>query len=155
MDEAALERAFLHRKEKELLYCALFVTGWLEVQAGNRRAVCSPLLSFPAEISVEDDYAFATVDLSRRRINFRLLERLAAAGGVGEGDDLTDLIGNEIEPDRITGQCVAAIARALEVFVPGIDHGPVRRLPAILLDAHAGAGSRRRRLNQPSLRPIA
>lgn len=77
--EYALETAKtakLYEKEKEFVYCSLFIIG-KTVSFNNRLTkICSPLVIHPAKIIKSDDLYFIEIDKSERRINYALLSRV-------------------------------------------------------------------------------
>ncbi|MCD4794424.1 MAG: hypothetical protein K8R54_14400 [Bacteroidales bacterium] len=68
--------AELYKKEKEFVYCSLFILG-KTVSFNNRLTkICSPLVIHPAKFIKEDDIHYIQINHSERRINFSLLNRI-------------------------------------------------------------------------------
>ncbi|MCP4132915.1 MAG: hypothetical protein GY754_18265 [bacterium] len=68
------QKAYMHRKDMELLYCSTFLLGIIQGNNDDEIVkVCAPLFLYPAEI----DAAFTlTIDPQNMRINFGLLSML-------------------------------------------------------------------------------
>jgi hypothetical protein len=72
----AEKAAYLYRKEKELVYCSIFVLGRLKIADHEPQTVCAPVLIHPAEIITQPPHVFLKPDLANRRLNHRLLDAL-------------------------------------------------------------------------------
>ena len=56
----ARKAAYLYQKEKELVYCSLFIVGRISTGDEEPRAICAPMLIHPAEIIDQAPHAFLT-----------------------------------------------------------------------------------------------
>lgn len=66
--EEIVKMAELYHKEKELLYCSLFLLG-TENSLGSSKKVCAPLLLFPAQIEKGEEFHFISIDKENVRVN--------------------------------------------------------------------------------------
>ncbi len=79
-------KAFMYRKEKELLYCSSFLVGVIKDGEGALQNICAPLFMYPAEIESGEGYppgkwgssgrGYAGIDRENIRINFGLINLL-------------------------------------------------------------------------------
>lgn len=137
---AAAREAALHRTEKSLVFAALVVVG--RAPGAPRRALCAPLLHFPAVVEDAEPNAFLRVDLTERRLNDRLLAALLPnrrAGLAELAERLPDLPFGPLE--------LADLESLLAELLPELDLEPMRSDPRELsLDRLREAASRSRRL---------
>ncbi|MFT5619223.1 MAG: hypothetical protein ACI85I_002465 [Arenicella sp.] len=76
-----LEVLQVYSKEKQLLYFSLLVTGNSGSELAGRKQICAPLVYYPVEISQdEDNFYYASINFSKRNLNFPLLALLNQSG---------------------------------------------------------------------------
>lgn len=108
----------LYYKEKELLYCTVFVIGKRKGGRGKNQAICSPLFFFPAEIILEDGNYFVKIVIEKRRINYSLLKTIR------EDEDTSGLYENlhkDLPDNAIDFKEIGLIKRVLEKYFPELD----------------------------------
>lgn len=108
----------LHYKEKELLYCSLFVIGKKKGYRGRTQPVCSPLFFYPATIELVDDEHYVKIDIEKRRFNYALLK------SIRENDDTGGLYENlhkELPNKEINFKEIGGIKRVLEKYFPELE----------------------------------
>jgi hypothetical protein len=125
---AAKTAAYLHRKEKELVYCSLFVSGWLTVREEQPQAICSPLLIHPAELIESNGNVLLKPDLVPPRLNYLLLDNLQ----VSESKHLSEQLGERLGADCGGNNFVPAIANLLETSVPGLNASDLFQYPKLM-----------------------
>lgn len=114
--EEVVKMAKLYQKEKELLYCSLFLLG-SETSLGKARKLCAPLLLFPAEIKRGDEFYFVSLDKENVRVNSSALSILTQ-----ENDHISevDLI-REFPEFPFDYGAVGDIGRLLKKHFPKLD----------------------------------
>lgn len=112
----AREAAHLHRKEKELVYCTLFLAG---CTPGSREKIASPLLVYPAEIRFVEETPFLEIDHQELRVNHGLLTRLIDDNEIATQchDEFFQLFGSGPLKQTDAGRVMAILDR----FLPGTD----------------------------------
>lgn len=114
--QSILKEISLFKKEKELLYCSLFLIG-RQKSLGKIKRVCAPLILLPAEIVFENDLYFVKVDNERGRINTSALGLLAA---LDDNINVSELLA--YEPSFPMGFTeVQRMGRALKEKFPQVD----------------------------------
>ncbi|MCP4131696.1 MAG: AAA family ATPase [bacterium] len=75
---AACKKAYMYRKEMELLYCSTFLLGTLRNDTGEPQKICAPLLFFPAKIAVDEEEGSSrlSIDRSGMQVNFGLISMI-------------------------------------------------------------------------------
>lgn len=126
---AAKKAAYLYRKERDLVYCSLFVVGCLSDEDEQREAVCAPLLIHPADFLEKDTHVFLKPDLANRQVNHRLLDRLQDATGE---ISLSHRVTEELAGEFVTREQIAGVAQLLEHVVPGLDGSELYHFPALI-----------------------
>ena len=125
----AKKAAYLYQKEKELVYCSLFIVGRLSASDEEPRSICAPLLIHPAEIIEQQPYAFLKPDFANRRFNHHLLDALDGASGQKSlSRQARELIANE----SIGAAQVFELSALLESAVPELDADNLRRFPKVV-----------------------
>lgn len=66
----------LYKKEKELVYCSLFILGKTENFNKKITKIAAPLFIYPAEIVLENELYYIKVDKENRRINYSILNQI-------------------------------------------------------------------------------
>jgi hypothetical protein len=130
--EEALEArkaVYLYQKEKELVYCSLFVVGRFGNGDENPRRICAPLLTHPAEIIEQSPYWFLKPDFSTRRLNYHLLDALS---GDSSQKALSQQAGSLLDEGTIAPEQVFELAVLLEGTVPKLDAGSLRQYPSLI-----------------------
>jgi len=137
---AAAREAALHRTEKSLVLAALVVVGRSPDEP--RRALCAPLVHFPAVVEDDEPNAFLRVDPTERRLNDRVLASLLPDRRAGL-DELAERL-----PDLPFGPLeLADLELLLAELLPELDLEPMRSDPReISLERLREAASRSRRL---------
>jgi hypothetical protein len=125
----ARKAAYLYQKEKELVYCSLFILGRLAVGDEEPRPICAPLLIHPAEIIEQRPYAFLRPDFETRHLNHHLLDALEGdSGRKSLSRQAADLLNNR----SIEAVQIFELADLLEGAVPGLDASALRRYPKLV-----------------------
>ncbi len=66
----------LYKKEKELIYCSLFIIGKRENFRKKITKIAAPLFIYPAEIVHENELYYIKIDKEKRRINYSILNHI-------------------------------------------------------------------------------
>ncbi|HWC76146.1 MAG TPA: hypothetical protein VG778_01725, partial [Blastocatellia bacterium] len=114
--------AYLYRREKELIYCSLFIVGWVKVQEGAVQAICAPMLFTPAEILERDSATLLRPDPYGRQLNHRLIDCLQDSDEVAAP---VERLAEILCSDFVTFDRVVAAAELLESLAPELDCGAV------------------------------
>ena len=130
--EAARDRAWIYRKEKGLIFGSLLLLGKPAAEDENSAFMCGPLMTYPAEISVEEGVGFAKPDLARGRLNRSLLERLPH---VESEVTLDDRVAALMTSGPITPGTVATLANLLEKCVPNMEASQALHWPDLVNEA--------------------
>ena len=111
----------LYPREKELMVGALFVIGESLGVSGKPSKLCSPLLLYPTEIIREDEEnnAYLKVDLSKGRLNYPLLQKLARETGANLSNHETSI--RRLPHGQLDFAVIGKLARALKKILPGVD----------------------------------
>ncbi len=130
-DEAleAKKAAYLYQKEKELVYCSLFILGRVRAGEQEPRYICAPLLLHSAEIIDQRPFAFLKPDFETRRLNHHLLD--AIEGDTGQ-KNLSRRAAELLSEGPIGAVQVFELADLLEEAVPEMDAGALRRYPGMV-----------------------
>ena len=125
----ARKAAYLYQKEKELVYCSLFIVGRISTGDEEPRAICAPMLIHPAEIIDQPPHAFLKPDFDTRRLNFHLLNALEGdAGQKALSLHAAELV--NIGP--IAAEQVFELSALLEEAVPELDASALRQYPKLV-----------------------
>ncbi len=117
----------LYSKEKELLYCSMFIIGKTYDYKNRLRKVCAPLLFFPAQLVYEDDLYYLSIDLSHRRFNYSILSSLREENQ--SETDLFEVLFQEMPPDKIDFKDITKLSRILKKYFPSLDTEPMHLFP--------------------------
>ena len=112
----AKEAAYVHRKEKELVYCTLFLAG---NPPDSREKVASPLLIYPAKIELVHGAPFLEISHSEFRVNHGLLTKLIDDNNIAT--QCHDELFLEFNSSRSNQEHAAAMLRILDKFLPDAD----------------------------------
>jgi len=126
--KAAAEAATAYSKEKQLLYTVLPFIGKMALYDGKARSVFSPLLTFPAKITVVDDYATLSIELEGRRTNAGLLDTLQSDTGEAP---LTDLIEAALDDWQIGETDISGLAKILATGISDLDVSTIWQYPEL------------------------
>ena len=121
--------AYLYQKEKELVYCSLFILGRLGSGDEVPRPICAPLLIHPAEIIEQPPFVFLKPDFETRRLNHRLLDALE--GDAGQRS-LSRQAAELLNDGPLAAVQVFELGDLLEAEVPGLDATALRRYPKLV-----------------------
>lgn len=126
----ARQAAYLYRKEKEYLYCSLFVVGRIAPAGEQHIPICAPLLMYPVDFE-ENEYGhlFLRPDTDNRQWNYRLLDSLQQK----QEDSslyraLTENIGTEPIGEQQAGELISLLRR----YAPGLDCEALYHYPNLL-----------------------
>lgn len=108
----------LFAKEKELVYCSLFVIGQ-GTGFAKKSKICSPLLVYSAEIIEEDENYFIKIDRETGRINYALLKKVSE--GSDENAVLFDELFSLIQNQIIDEKKIFEIINVLNKYLPNLD----------------------------------
>ncbi|HWO03052.1 MAG TPA: DEAD/DEAH box helicase [Blastocatellia bacterium] len=125
----AEKAAYLYRKEKELVYCSLFIVGSLSIGDREPQTVCAPLLIHPAEIINQPPHAFLKPDLTNRRFNHRLLDALEGNSSLRR---LSRQVAELLTTIEVSPEQVFELAALLEATVPDLEADELRPYPTLL-----------------------
>lgn len=120
--------AYLYQKEKELVYCSLFVVGRLRIGEEGTRAICAPIVIHPAEIIEQDPHAFLRPDLETRRINYHLLDALESRSNQ---PSLSHQAAELLNSQSIAAEHVFELSALLEATVPELNPTELRQYPKL------------------------
>ncbi|MFQ5571010.1 MAG: DEAD/DEAH box helicase [Rhodothermales bacterium] len=123
----ARETARIYRKEKDLLYCSLFVVGMLEEEA-KQQPICAPLLMHPAQFVSHPPHVFVAPDLQDRRINHRVLEQVHRRPEEGS---LTERLAGSLSHKYLSLDQVMDLAALLEAAVHNLDASALYDYPVL------------------------
>lgn len=129
---AAMKAAYLYRKEKDLVYCSLFVVGWMRAREQEPQAICAPLIIHPVEILEEAPHVFLKLDLNHRQINHRLLDNLQDDA---DEKSLAERLAEKLRGGAISWAEAHDAAELLEEALPGLDSSALRRYPELISEA--------------------
>ncbi|MCF6366683.1 MAG: AAA domain-containing protein [Bacteroidales bacterium] len=138
--------AKLYEKEKEFVYCSLFVIGKTVSFSNRITKICSPLIIHPAKIVKPEDEYFIQIDKSQRRINYPLLNRIR--------EDESD---NEIFLERITeivtgfdidDTTLFGLADIFKTFIPELDIEELNLFPKLLSEKQVKKHLQAKQLNE-------
>lgn len=136
----ARQAAYLYRKEKEYLYCSLFIVGRIAPAGEERVPVCAPLLMHPAAFE-ENEYGhlFLRPDFGSRQWNYRLIDSLQQdQGEVSLYRALTGHIGTDAIGERQIGDIIALLRQ----YAPTLDCEALYHYPALLPERELAAAFR-------------
>jgi hypothetical protein len=127
--KAAAGAAYLYRKEKELMYCSLFVVGRLRIEEDREpQAICSPLLMYPAEILEIDGRVFLKADLDNLKLNYLLVDAIQS----NQSSNLAEELAERIEERTLDSNFIPATSQLLEIAAPGLDTSLLFRYPSLV-----------------------
>ncbi|MCE2571306.1 DEAD/DEAH box helicase [Motilimonas eburnea] len=69
-----------YQREKTLLYCSFFLLGKLPSSYPGKRKVCAPLLYYHAQVSIDNNEYYLSIDKSKPIVNWPLLRWALAEG---------------------------------------------------------------------------
>lgn len=125
------ERAFLARKETDLLYASLFVVGKVYAPDGSgATTLCAPLVTQPATIFERDTHRFLRLE-ARRQWNEGLLELLTPPDTAPSLLDATTETFGDAPLDAGT---VLQLGAFLQERLPGLDTAALHRYPDLLTE---------------------
>ncbi len=124
----AEKAAYLYRKERELVYCSLFVVGRVKLGDQEPQTICAPILLHPAEIIKQPPHAFLKPDLPNRRLNHRLLDALEGNSSLRR---LSRQVAELLPSSEISPEQVFDLAALLEATVPDLDASALRPYPTV------------------------
>lgn len=125
----AKKAAYLYQKEKELVYCSLFIVGRISTGDEEPRAICAPLLIHPAEIIDQSPHAFLKPEFDTRRLNYQLLNALEG----GSSQKTLSLQAAELlNTGPIAAEQVFELSALLEGVVPELDSSALRQYPKLV-----------------------
>jgi len=116
----------LYYKEKELLYCTVFIIGKKKGGRGKNKTVCSPLFFFPAEIIQEEGNFFVKIEIEKRRINYSLLKTIRDEEEVS---GLYENLHKELPTNEIDFKEIGLIKRVLEKYFPELNTNQILLYP--------------------------
>ncbi len=116
--ETVAAKAFLYRKEKQLLYSFLFLAAAStdEDEDSAKAVVCAPLLWCPAEIFERDDTRFLRVDPGELHVNDGLLGKLC-----DQSEELVAALHGLFQVP-LAGHCVDEAGSLLARHIDGLNH---------------------------------
>ena len=127
--EKMLKGAYLHRAEKELLYCSILIVGKLKEEEGEIRTLCAPLFIHTATIEENGEDRMLRIDPESRQINYGLLDLIGT--GDREGHIGANLAA-EIGTGALTFAELGQVIRFLKDWAPGVDCSDLYLYPELL-----------------------
>ncbi len=125
-----LEILQVYSKEKQLLYFSLMVSGDSGSDLAGRKQICAPLVYYPVEISQdEDNFYYASINFSKRNLNFPLLALLNQFGE--DTHSFLEHIFEEFPPEAITFEEMEGLRTALKPYFPNIDFEELMLFPKL------------------------
>jgi hypothetical protein len=121
--------AYLHQKEKELVYCSLFILGRLSTGEAEPRSICAPVLIHPTEIIEQPPHVFLKPDFETRRLNYHLLDALEGDSGQ---KTLSRQAADLLTIGPIAAEQVFELSGLLEEAVPGLNADALRQYPKLV-----------------------
>ncbi|MCA9142533.1 MAG: AAA family ATPase [Planctomycetales bacterium] len=125
----AQKEAHLQQREKSLLYCAFPIVGQLIEGDSRSRALCAPLLFYPATLAIEEHAAFVEIDLNGQRVNSPILSAFLAQG-TGNNVELDDLL-NELPRAPLKPSEVQLLIALLHDSIPHLDAWSLTEFPQL------------------------
>lgn len=127
---ATNKKAKLYEKEKEFVYCSLFIVGKTLSFSNRTTKICSPLIIHPAKISKIDDMYFIEIDKSKRRINYTLLSKIK------EDDSSAEILFEQIHK-IVTGfdiddTTLFGLQDIFKTYIPDLDIDDLAIFPKLL-----------------------
>ncbi len=116
--EKLLKTYQLFEKEKELLYGTFFLCGQYTSAKGESKRLCAPLFYYPANITLEDDIYFLSLNTDDLRFNYALLSLLSDGKG---GEVFSDPLFTKLPQEYITFDHINVIVRFCEKYFPQIN----------------------------------
>ncbi|NNE91808.1 MAG: ATP-binding protein [Verrucomicrobiales bacterium] len=111
------DHAEIYRKERDLIYATVFVTGWVERFESKPEPVCAPLFFYPARLEIDPGMEHGgnlTIDVANRRLNAAVV---AAIGG----EEFLRKIEDGTENHALTEGCVGTVRREFAENFPASD----------------------------------
>ncbi|MBN2662090.1 MAG: AAA family ATPase [Bacteroidales bacterium] len=124
-----LKKIIVSSKEKELVYCSIFLAGKSETLKTKNNKICSPLVIYPAKILKIDDDFFVEIDKNERRINFGIFNEI-----VDEQNDIQlfyEELYKIIEHSDIDLSEIAQISKLLDKYSSNIDTSELLTFPEL------------------------
>ncbi len=125
---AAKKAAHVYRKEKDLVYCSLFIVGTI-IRQEQSQIICAPILIHPAHILEKDSYVFLQANLNERQLNQRLLKAIQK---VDSEEPVARQLSEIVENNYVTYPQIADIAALLTEVVPDLDCDDLHQFPSLL-----------------------
>ena len=127
--ETLNKRAYLYRKEKDLVYCSVILTGISYKEDGEKEFYCSPLFFRNARIGQNDSFHYLELDDSPLAFNNMLLDNLSSEetspGHIARTVD--DLLAD----NKFTQRDITSLCTMLEQLLPGIDTMEMTNFPEL------------------------
>lgn len=122
----------LYPKEKELYYCAFFLTGPSLLLNGRNVRICAPLLLYPSTLKTQredgETYYFITPDFDRCIINKHILRSISRA--VAPDRDFQEDLLLRFPTDKLEFGDLGNLIRLLNKLIPELDTSPLLLYPA-------------------------
>lgn len=125
---AVQKAAYVYRKEKQLVYCSLFLVGWRKANDQQPQPICAPLLVHSAQILKEDPHLVLKPDLGHRQLNHYLLDSLE---GTTNNTRISEQVAEKLSEEALTIVQIADIASLLEE-VAGLDATRLYHYPKLV-----------------------
>jgi hypothetical protein len=124
----------LHKKEKYLVFGALFIVGPPLMINGRERSICAPLLYYPAELlALDDDESvvdyYVKPDLTQLKVNVAILKAIARE--TQEDGELDHNLLKAIPKGKIDFGNIGMIIRAFERYLPAVDTSELLLYPKL------------------------
>jgi len=121
-----------YEKEKEFVYCSLFVIGKTLSFNNRMTKICSPLIIHPAKIVKPEDEYFIEIDKSQRRINYPLLNRIRK--DENDNDIFLERIAEIVTGFDIDDTTLFGLIDIFKTFIPELNVEDLNLFPKLLTE---------------------
>ena len=119
----------LYEKEKEFIYCSIFIIGKSTNETDKLKKICAPLIVYPAKIVHKNELYFIEIDKTNRRINFSILKELH------KDDDIISTLSEElfdaVEGNNIDSTTLFGLSKVLKKYITNIQTNELFTFPTL------------------------
>ena len=116
--EILAKNAILFKKEKELVYGALFVCGTYIDFRGKLQSLCAPLFYYNISIEKKEEFYYARIDLKSRKLNYPLLQLLNSQD---DNDKFQNALLKALPSDVVLFEQLRGLVDVFKKYVPQMD----------------------------------
>ncbi|MCP4161350.1 MAG: hypothetical protein GY760_14855 [Deltaproteobacteria bacterium] len=125
-----LKATKLYSKEKDLIYCSLFIVGKMFSKNNRLIKICAPLLFYPATLEQDGEFIYLAIDKSKRRFNFSIVN--AIKDEQDEKSSIYDEITDCFTSEEVANTEIGLITSILEKYIPGLNTDSVLMFPELV-----------------------